>query len=283
MIIFLKKIRDVSINIIKISYLYIRLYKRKFLRFFQRFFSRLIQTWYIGFALILLYTIITCTFFRIGLIETYMAFVPSLISTIFTIYLIDFLRIEFERRRDVNRRYLFTLELYMLSGSIERVLKNIFKVPEIHEVTDSELQKILWNDAAFWQRDVAYRNSFTGETEQEKRDVHLINVLNNAEIKCNSFIASYMNLANYEEYKLIHNFKRMIEFSSAKNAKGQFHRLDIEGMSRFVLELLLFCEGMNDIHLYWYRDNDIIQEIRERKIRIPKIIKSEYEQKSLAS
>lgn len=96
-------------NIFKIGLNYVTLFRIKFNRFSLRFLKRFLQTWYIGFLLIIVYIIISFVFIKLNVYQDYRTFLPATISTLLTIYILDFLRIEYDRKRDANKRMLFNL------------------------------------------------------------------------------------------------------------------------------------------------------------------------------
>lgn len=114
-----------------------------------------------------------------------------------TIYLIDFLRIEYERKRDVNRHYLFNLELNRLSQEIKFALSIFFETTN-YKVDEEELLDIV-NRKGFWEEEL-YRFGHFSLVEKDKpinRNDFLYKILKILAIKNKHFFSSYTSFCSY--------------------------------------------------------------------------------------
>lgn len=92
---------------IKLLYFLSRLYFRKIRRLVLRFIRRFLQIWYIGFSLIL----INILFVKLGvIINTW--------NIAITVYIIDFLKIEYDRRKNANSIYYTHLYMDIISNKL---------------------------------------------------------------------------------------------------------------------------------------------------------------------
>ncbi|WP_342615080.1 hypothetical protein [Peribacillus frigoritolerans] len=268
----IKKIPKGIFNLLKsyfILFIYTcLLYLRKVFRLSKRFIKRIKETWYIGAVLLILLTLLNYIgdYFKISQYTS--KYIPGLVNTILAIYLIDFLRIEYERRRDVNRHYLFNLELNQLSIDINLALSIFFETTN-YKVDEEELKDIV-NRKGFWEEEL-YNFGYFSLVEKDKpinRNDFLYKILKIIAIKNKHFISSYTSFCSYKEYKLIHNLFSITEeylyidyydFSSESD-----HSLFYLFKNLFEYE-----ETAKFIYDYnWFRDSDINNTLnRQRGIR----------------
>ncbi|MED0585892.1 hypothetical protein [Bacillus subtilis] len=236
---------NIAINTIK----NIILYAIKFKRLSLRFLIRLKQTWYIGFLLGTVYTILTIVCIKYNVYQDYKVFLPATISTLLTIYLIDFLRIEYERKRDANKRYLFNLiMLSELTPTIDQGISNIFQHWDFE--TKEDLKVIADNNSNFWDEQIEYHYKDTVLLISKKQ--YLRYLLNEIDSICKSYLSNYLSIANYDEYKLIHNLRINCLRYDPNN-----HLITGDIILDIILELFDAKDQIDEFYNYWFRDGDI--------------------------
>jgi hypothetical protein len=241
----------------------IQLQGRRAKRLISRFFKRFIEIWYIGaFVLILLATLIFIGV-RFQAFDSVKSYISGLVNIVITVYAIDFLRTEYERKKDANRRYLMDLELYQCSWS---ALKGIdyaftghqfkFTNPDgsldefkIISLSHDDIERKI-TEQHFWETHIK-----DGQTRRE----FLIEVLE--DLKHELTHLTYTGFMSYEHYRLSSKALGYVDHLRLNETIRGVSSADPFKVSGFALSLMWLVEVLYELfHLmdYWEKDNDLI-------------------------
>lgn len=252
-------------NIFKIGLNYVTLFRIKFNRFSLRFLKRFLQTWYIGFLLIIVYIIISFVFIKLNVYQDYRTFLPATISTLLTIYILDFLRIEYDRKRDANKRMLFNLiMLYELCPVINNGIDEILSYEEFE--TYEDIRTIISSNPNFWDEDIQIYDPKLNENIHMTKKQYMTNLLIKIDDICKTYLSNYLSIANYEEYKLIHNIR--IRCAVQANDTKFHDSVTYDSFTQDLIELFYTTIKIEAFYDFWYKDVPITNEIEKSKWRI---------------
>ncbi|ODG93744.1 hypothetical protein BED47_00820 [Gottfriedia luciferensis] len=245
-----RRLIKILIWFFKLNYNYIIIWTRKFNRFFGRFFNRLFQFWYIGIVLIVIYGVLTFLLLKINVINNVMTFFPGYINTLLTIFLIDFLRSESERKRNVNKKYLFHTELLGVNVKIRLLLSNVFNIDDESNLTEENIEYIIEQEYNFWSQDT---NVFNKEISREDYFLMIIKELKD---ESRHLISAYMSQLEYKEYRLLFLLKDIC---------AEDELTDRMYTSYNIMRMVELMKLIESIFGYWEKDNPIQYEIYKYK------------------
>ncbi len=264
-----KGVYFVTSTLVICLYLLLIIYKNKFFRLFKKFFKRLVEIWYIGFSLILIISIALFIGDRVGGATIVLKFLPGVINTIIAVYLIDFLRIEYERRRDVNRHYLFDLELVSMGFDIELIIEQIleleFDPAEDNHLSEDDIEAIIDWESDFWEELVEKNQSVFEQYDKyiSKNDLFL-EMLNRTSNNCKFLIQSYASSCPYREYKVLQKLKRVSSGFEQPSYNCSF--ISSTHWSSLIYDLVECIFEIEEIHNEnWYKDNELVGEYRRKQ------------------
>ena len=199
-----------------IGYLYFlfRVYINKVGRLLLRFLRRLIEIWYIGFTVMFICLLLVISGRLTGSEVMFFTFVPGLINTMILVYLIDFLRIEYDRKKDVNRHYLFNLELEKMRIHISHNFEDIFGIEiecsENSSLSMKSIENIIDGKENFWDEYVIRRKSiFDQQNAYVTKNKLFLDTMKFATAESKHMIQSYITSSPYKEYRILHKIKRV--------------------------------------------------------------------------
>ncbi|EHQ88450.1 hypothetical protein [Desulfosporosinus youngiae] len=243
--------------------------KRQILRLITRFYKRFRDIWYIGLLCSIIIGGLLSTSWKFNIYDELKGYISGLFNIIVTVYLIDFLRIEYERKKNANNIFVFDKQLTLIFEDFMRnaiLALNIdlfnFKSNGLeltHEITKAiNSTPTFWTDSINIENKVAHdyfipRHQYLKESFLTLRDKLQRYILN-----------SYVSL-DAKRFKFI----RRIQWDlSLRNhffdERTNFPLLQPHQISYAINSLMGYYQKIREIEEYWHKDSDL--EIRLEKI-----------------
>jgi hypothetical protein len=242
---------------IKIMYYLLLLFLRKLGRAFLRFIKRLIQIWYIGVSLILFKYIFE--FFKINI---------SLGTISITVFIIDFLRVEYDRRKNVNLRYFLHLQMWMYANEMLNMFDELLGVHLTEFSKENlanrtpcyEIYNII-SEPNFWDMPINLEYTYYDYDKSITRNSYFLKSFDDYALKINELIFSDMP-KDRDVFRFLNSLKYYLTHSLLTNQKN-CNLVNQDDMSWFIRNWILEIIESKKYREKWNRDYDLEHKIKQ--------------------